>query len=227
MIVGLLLLPLCYAATRTFLFLLWSVKPESPALISTPVWGFLIGFGLWIFLFFMMPHPVRTYVFGHEMTHAFWGLVLGAKISGMRVGDDGGSVHLSKSNFLITLAPYYFPFYSIIVLLIYILLLAFSDLHTYKPFWMGLLGLTWAFHLTFTGRMLREHQSDISSQGKIFSYTSIYLVNVIEICLLVVSFSSPDLRIFLIKLTNEILNTVDLSFEMAQRTIAFLKGLLQ
>lgn len=227
LIVGVLLLPFCHAATRTFLFLLWSVKPGSPAVISMPVWGFLFGFGLWIFLFIIMPHPVRTYVFGHEMTHAFWGLVMGARISGMKVGDSGGSVHLTKSNFLIALAPYYFPFYSIIVLLVYLILLAFTDLGTYKPFWMGLLGLTWAFHLTFTWRMLREHQSDVTSQGRVFSYATIYLVNMLEICLLVVAFASPDLRLFLVKLTNEILNAVDFIFEMARRAIGFLKGLLQ
>jgi hypothetical protein len=220
-------LPLCVAVTRTFLFLLIEIKPESVAVISMPVWGFFAGFGLWVFLFTIMPHPVKTYVFGHEMTHALWGLLMGARVSDINITEEGGSVRLSKTNFLIALAPYYFPFYSALTLLIYAALYAFTDLHAYKPLWLGLLGLTWAFHITFTFRMMREHQSDLSSHGFLFSYAVIYLFNLLGICFWIVAVGSPDTRLFLCKLTNEMLDIIAFFTGTAERCAVFIKNFLQ
>lgn len=204
--IGLILIPLCMAATRTAFFLLMSVRPQSASALTASVWGFFIGFGLWVILFHSLSVPVKTYVFGHEMTHAIWGFLLGARVSGLKVGDEGGSVMVSKPNFIIVLAPYCFPFYSFAVLILYAALSAFTDLNTYKPFWMGLLGLTWSFHITFTLRMLQEHQSDIASQGRLFSYAFIYLVNLVLICLLILAMGNPTLKLFLSHFTNEIID---------------------
>lgn len=227
LMIGLALIPLCLAATETALHLLMAVRPDSASALSAPVWGFFLGFGLWMLIFFLMPRPVKTYIFAHEMTHAVWGFLMGAHVSKMRLAEEGGSVTLDKSNFLIALAPYFFPFYSIATLITYALLSIFTDLNTYKPFWMGLLGLTWAFHLSFTGRMLREHQSDISSQGYIFSYSLIYLLNLIEVCILIVAMGTPTLKLFLSRLTNEAIDSYGLVEMMLSRVFAFFEGILQ
>lgn len=226
-LVGLALLPLCIAATETAVHLLMVLRPDSASAMSAPVWGFLLGFGLWMLLFFLLPHPVKTYIFAHEMSHLLWGFMMGARVSKMRVDEDGGSVTVSKNNFLIVLAPYFFPFYSIATLLVYALLSAFTDLNTYKPFWMGLLGLTWAFHLSFTARMLREHQSDISSQGRIFSYVLIYLLNLTEVCILIVAMGTPTLKMFLSRLTNETIDAYGFCQATMLRASAFLRGIMQ
>ena len=47
-----------------------------------------------------------------------WGLLFGARPSDVRVSASGGSVRLSKSNLLITLAPYFFPFYTFVVIVV-------------------------------------------------------------------------------------------------------------
>ena len=73
--------------------------------------GFMLFLVLWVF----MPAPVRLYVLGHELTHALWGLAFGAKPSNLKVGLKGGSVMLTKSNVWITLAPYFFPFWTAVV----------------------------------------------------------------------------------------------------------------
>jgi len=225
--VGLALIPLCIAATETAVHLLMVVRPDSATALSAPVWGFLLGFGLWMLLFFLLPHPVKTYIFAHEMTHLVWGFLMGARVSKLRVADDGGSVTINKSNFLIVLAPYFFPFYSIATLLVYAILSAFTDLNTYKPFWMGLLGLTWAFHLSFTARMLQEHQSDVSSQGRLFSYSLIYLLNLVEVCILIVAMGTPSLKMFLSRLTNETIDAYGFCQAVLVKAVAFLTETLQ
>lgn len=151
---------------------------ESPVEQSSLAW-LLGGFALWIFVFFAMPKPVMTYVLAHELTHALWAFAMGARVSKLKVSNKGGSVKVSKSNFLITLAPYFFPLYTMLVILTYGLLWLFFDMKTYTPFWLGLIGLSYGFHITFTIETLMQHQSDIAENGWIFSYVIILLFNLI------------------------------------------------
>lgn len=177
LIIGLLLLPFVYAATRTFLLQL-QVQDGWSHLANT-TWWFLGGFAVWLLLFFILPRPIRTYVLAHELTHALWGFLMGAKVSNLKVSSKGGSVTLTKSNILITLAPYFFPFYSVLTLAIYLLINVWWDTSLYRPFWYALFGLTWAFHLTFTISMLALHQPDVHEHGRVFSYVVIYSINLI------------------------------------------------
>lgn len=215
-IVGVLLLPVCYALTQSlvyFLFILSNTATSSP--LSPESTGFLIGSALWIVLFIALPHPVKTYVFAHEITHAIWGMAAGGRVKGLKVGDTGGTVLLTKSNFLVVLAPYFFPLYSVAVLVTYAVASAFFDLGAYSPFWMGMLGLTWSFHVTFTMRMLNEHQSDIASQGRLFSYTLIYIVNIFIVILIMIAMGTPTFRFFLTYFTNKLIDVFHLIEEFA------------
>jgi len=192
-LIGLCLLPLVYASVRTLIDLALSLQPASMDGIPLTLWGLCGGFALWLFLFFAAPRPMRTYVLAHELTHALWGAGMGARVSRLRVSDKGGSVRLSKTNFLITLAPYFFPLYTVLVILAYYVLLLFFELNRYEPFWLACIGFTWGFHLTFTVSMLLEHQSDIHEHGRIFSFSVILLFNVLGLCLWIVMVSSPTL----------------------------------
>ena len=49
-----------------------------------------------------------------------------------------------------------------------------------------LLGLTWAFHLTFTIWMIPKGQSDLAAHGTFFSLVVIYLMNVVFLSLAVI-----------------------------------------
>ena len=118
LIFGVLLLPFCVAVTQTLTALLQSIQPMSYSSLPLSVWGLFIGFFLWVFLFFCLPRPTRSYVLAHELTHALWGWVMGANIKRLRVSKDGGSVTLTKSNFLVALAPYFFPLYTVLVIAI-------------------------------------------------------------------------------------------------------------
>ncbi|NCC51455.1 MAG: hypothetical protein EOM20_09600 [Spartobacteria bacterium] len=192
--IGLALLPFCYIVTRVLIDLVTAMKPAQYSAIPPAFWGFSIGFLLWICLYFSMPRPMRTYVLAHELTHALWAWLLGAQVKQVTISKTGGSVTVSKTNFLIALAPYFFPFYTLCVLLIRYLVEIFYDQTIYTPFWMGLMGLTWAFHLTFTISMLKQHQPDIHAHGSLFSYSFIYLMNVLGICLWVTMIARPTLE---------------------------------
>src|SRR3977135_2329591 len=60
--------------------------------------------------------PIRTYVFGHELTHAIATWMSGGKVKHFHVSKKGGHVKVSKSNAFIALAPYIIPLYSLLAL---------------------------------------------------------------------------------------------------------------
>ncbi len=173
-LVGLVLLPVCWAVTSVLVGLLSSVGG-----IGACSFAFLGGLMLFAVCWAFLPHPVKAYVLGHELTHAIWGLLFGARPSRLKVGASGGSVNLTKTNLLITLAPYFFPFYTFLVLLAALVTGLFVRPLPLLPLWSFLVGFTWAFHVLFTLQSLACEQPDIAVYGRIFSWAFIYLVNVL------------------------------------------------
>lgn len=200
---GLLLLPLVWIVVVATTRLLTSLRPaELGGSLELTCW-LAGGFFFWLLLFFTMPRPMRTYVLGHELTHAFWALLMGARVSRLRVSVRGGSVTVSKSNWIITLAPYFFPFYTMLVLFLVFVLGIFIDLHPYQPLTLALIGLTYAFHITFTLSILAIRQPDIQEHGRLFSYTTIILLNILGLGCWVVAVARPALQDYAQLLTNE------------------------
>jgi hypothetical protein len=204
---GVLLLPFCVAITKTLVALLQSIQPLSYCSLPLSAWGLFTGFILWVFLFFSLPRPTRSYILAHELTHALWGWVMGANIKRLRVSKNGGSVTLTQSNFLVALAPYFFPLYTTLAILAYYGLSMFFELRIYEPFWLGLIGLTWGFHLTFTIATLLRRQPDIRQNGRLFSYSLIYFMNALGICLWIILVASPTLEFFVNRLGRDIAST--------------------
>ena len=186
MLIGLCLLPLCWAVSVA-VYQLYNHTIGSEISSSWEAWALPVGFLLWVVIFFLLPRPIRTYVVGHELTHALWALMMGGRVGKMKVGKSGGHVELSKTNFLITLSPYFFPFYTVIVIAAYYLLSLKFNLGPYRIWWLAGVGLTWSFHVTFTLSMLAENQPDVQEHGRIFSYAVIYIFNVLVIGLWMVS----------------------------------------
>ena len=186
-----MILPLCTAASLCAWHLMSVAATQDFHQVSLAEWALPVGFVLWALIYMLFPKPWRTYVWGHELTHALWGFLMGARIGKMKVGDQGGSVELSKTNFAITLAPYFFPIYTVLVILIYLILAAFIDLTPLRWLWLGLVGFTWSFHITFTIATLSQHQSDIQFNGRLFSYGIIYLFNLLGICCWITAVGAP------------------------------------
>ena len=90
----------------------------------------------------------------------------------------GGHVVVNKSNFVIALAPYFFPLYAVLVVLIFLAGHWLWNWHHYLVWFHLLLGAAYAFHVTLTWHILKHSQTDISEQGYLFSAVIIFLGNV-------------------------------------------------
>ena len=191
-LIGLLLYPASWLFACTAWLLLGHLQGDHSGL-SPGLWWMLGGFVFEVVLFCTLPKPVRTYVLAHGLTHALWGLMMGARVGNLKVSKEGGSVSVSRTNFLIVLAPYFFPFYTVLVIPAYFLLNLWVDVTDYEYFWLALIGFTWAFHLCFTVMALSEHQPDIDVYGRVFSYGVIALVNLGGVCLWIVAVSSATM----------------------------------
>lgn len=177
-VAGLFLLPVCYIVTVAVgkAFLDQAVGERFWA--SEEFWFFGLGALLWLITFFGLPKPVIIYIFGHELTHALWVWLMGGRVSRIAVTSEGGHILADKKNVLISLAPYFFPLYTGIVLVSWAFWGAFFDLEPYRRWLFGLVGATWCFHLTFTCWMIPQEQPDLLDHGSFFSLIVIYLFNV-------------------------------------------------
>jgi len=178
-IFALFLLPLCAVLSQTFFTSFARATVAEKLWTGEEFWFFSLGAVLWLIAFFGLPRPIVLYVFGHELTHALWVWLMGGRVSRFRVGREGGHILTDKNNFLIALAPYFFPLYSILVLALYGGLGLFVDMQPYGRLLYALVGVTWAFHLSFTCWMIPKNQSDLRDNGTIFSLVVIYLINLL------------------------------------------------
>ena len=191
---GVFLLPVAWLLTETFFGAFSRATAGHGSWLTDEFWFFGLGASLWTLWFFGSvwslgePRPLRAYVFGHELTHAIWVWLCWGKVSGFRVGRDGGYIVTDTHNFFIALAPYFYPLYSLVIIIIYGVASLFHDLtHTTETYllmtplqWLFLLlGATWAFHLTFTCWMIPKGQSDLAYHGTFFSLVVIYLMNLL------------------------------------------------
>ena len=189
MILGVLLLPMCWGVVRAFCDSVMAAAGESGGITAESI-ALVGGMAAFALCWMAVSHPVKTYVLGHELTHAIWGLLFGAMPSKLRVSASGGSVNLTKSNMLITLAPYFFPFYTFLVIVVALVTSAFVRPLPCLPLWMFAVGFTWAFHALFTLETLAQRQPDVKLYGRIFSWVFIFLANVVLILVFLASTTS-------------------------------------
>jgi hypothetical protein len=183
---GVFLLPVCGVVTQTFFTAFARATVTQRLWTGEEFWFFSLGAVLWLIAFFGLPRPILIYVFGHEATHALWVWLMGGRVSRFRVGSDGGHVVTTKANFWIALAPYFFPIYSILTIAIYGGLSLFLNMQPYGRVLYAVIGITWAFHLTFTCWMIPKNQTDLTDQGTFFSLVVIYLMNLLLLSVMLV-----------------------------------------
>lgn len=172
MLVAIALLPLCFGAGRA----LWMVIQHIGSAGTTWV-PLLAGAACWVVVYLMLPKPMWIYVLGHELTHALWAWLFGAEVRRLKVTSKGGHVLLTKTNFLIALAPYFFPLYAVLVVLAFLLGRLIWDWHFLALFHL-FLGAAYGFHVTLTAHILKTRQTDITEQGYLFSAVVIFLGNI-------------------------------------------------
>jgi len=219
---GVLLIPAGIAITRTLGTLLVSSGSAGDGTGLASLLSVAAGAVTWCAVFCLLPQPLRTYVVAHELTHALWGALMGATIFKVKVAKTGGQVQLSHTNVWVTLAPYFFPLYTVVAVLVYYGISLFYDISPYRYAWLVLVGLTLGFHLTFTVRTLSMPQPDILAYGRFFSYVLIYVCHALFVSVLLILVSPLSGRQFLQTLLADLVWTWGGVLVGAGRLIRFL-----
>ena len=99
-----MLVPFCIGFTRQLATTIFTVqyRPDVP-------YYFFAGGLSYLAIHILFKKPVFAYVIGHELTHALFALLFGGSVKAFHASDRGGRVTITKSNFIITLAPISFP----------------------------------------------------------------------------------------------------------------------
>lgn len=149
--------------------------PWPPPVLYYAVGGLAGGFILFTYLFRFTPF----YVFGHEMTHWLTAKLFLKETGAFCSKADRGYVVIKNPNFWIILAPYFVPFYFLLLAgLCGLFDLFFPPLP--RPFVYALassLGLTYSYHWVMTLTALRQGQADLKRCGTIFSLSLIAVGN--------------------------------------------------
>jgi len=185
-VIGLFLLGPAWISTQTFFTCFRHAAVHHRFWASDEFWFFGLGVVMWLIVFFALPRPLVIYVFGHELTHALWVWMMGGRVSDFHVSREGGHIISDKHNVWIALAPYFFPLYSIAVIAAWGAASLFWNLEPYHWWLFGLIGATWAFHVSFTLWMIPKGQTDLSYFGTFFSLVIIYLMNLAVLTVLLI-----------------------------------------
>ena len=145
---------------------------------------FLIGIISYLVVHAVVLKPSYLYILSHEFMHAIATLLSGGRVKSMKVSSMGGSVSTTKGNIFIALSPYFFPLYTIIVVLVWSSVRFFLKTELNYSVFLFFIGFTLTFHLVLTIDFLKIRQTDLLHAGHFLSITLIYIVNVIIVGLI-------------------------------------------
>ncbi len=193
-IIAVLLLPVCVGAGMT----LWRVMQAcgNADVTLVPVIG---GALCWLAIYLLLPKPMWIYVFGHELTHVLWVWLFGGSVKQFKATSEGGHVIVDKTNFLIALSPYFFPLYAVMVVVVFVTGHLIWNWTGFMVWFHLLVGAAYAFHITLNAHVLKTQQSDITSQGYLFSAVVIFLGNVL---VLLIGLPLLTAKVTLLKMLN-------------------------
>lgn len=132
-----------------------------------------LAFGAGFFMYFtsrtMMDSSVKTTMqtVAHELTHAFFALLTFHKVSKISIDADnkGGEITFAgEGNWLITIAPYFFPLFA----MIYMIIISFLP---NELIFNGILGYFLGYHTDTVASQIHEKQTDLPKVGYLFCAT--------------------------------------------------------
>jgi len=158
---------------------------------NKPLMFFLAGALIYVLFHIFILRFTWLHVLGHELTHALFSLLSGGKVLKIKVTPKGGYVRVSHSNLLITLAPYFFPFYLVVFLTLWLIAKHFYGeiVKHYNNYIILFFGFLFGFHFLFTVESLHIHQPDLKVFGVIFSLALITFANELIIAITLKIFS--------------------------------------
>jgi hypothetical protein len=152
---------------------------------------------------------MKTYIFGHELSHAIAGILSGAKIKKFNVRQKSGGVMLTKNNMWIALAPYFLPIYTLVIMTVYILLGWFVNIKQFYSFYLFLMGFSITFHVALNIYILSTEQSDLKVYGRFFSHAMVLAANIVVFDLVasLIFFDCINVRDIFVQSYNSIIGT--------------------
>ena len=162
----LLFIPLSYS------FVLQLIELSSAFGLQQPqIWFWGVGGGVLLFSLIFVKQSSFIAILKHELCHNLFAILTFRKPTGLHVtaGKGGEFQHEGKTNFLMILAPYFFPLLSSIMMLISLL-----NIQSHNLF-LALLGATAAFDLSTALKDMHPRQTDLRKYGLFFSYCFILL----------------------------------------------------
>lgn len=123
----------------------------------------------------MMEASVRTSmeVLAHEMTHAFFAMLTFHKVKGLRINPDdtGGSMSFEgEGNWLIIIAPYFFPLIGVIAMLTISIYQLFAPMNLLI---CGVFGFVLGYHIDTVASQIHEKQTDLPKVG--YPFCAVFL----------------------------------------------------
>ena len=94
--------PVPFVARTIFSLIYLTLDEKLFFALGAVVWLFIFSGSLWAT---GRPWLLKTYVFGHEMTHGLWSFAMGGRVSGMKFGEEGGYLITDTVNVWVALAP--------------------------------------------------------------------------------------------------------------------------
>lgn len=152
---------------------------------------FLLGATAYLVVHIVLFKPNFLYIFGHELTHAFATLISFGKVKSFKVSKKGGTVKTTKVNIFINLAPYFFPTYTLLLSLAWVIARKFWQIDNLVYGFLFLIGFSLAFHFVMTVEFLKTKQPDLIKSGYLFSLALIYLAN-ISVAAFIMNLIFPD-----------------------------------
>ncbi|MFQ5583034.1 MAG: M50 family metallopeptidase [Calditrichia bacterium] len=156
---------------------------ETPQLLQAGS-GALFFFLIWIF--FLARRDNFWNVMEHELTHAIFALLFLKKVHKLNAHrSSGGLVQVEGGNFVIALAPYFFPLVAVVIILIKPIILPEIQ-------WLLniLLGAAIMFHFIYLLGEFSPAQPDIRYSGFLFSILFILFFNIFFLGLSLASLSA-------------------------------------
>lgn len=176
----------------TLLQQLWAVIQHIATHVQHYQW-LLVGAGLYGVLWFLgLRHSTMMRWFStleHELTHALVAILTLNRVTGLNATHNGGVMQFQGfGNWLITLAPYFIPTLSLVVLGLMNLAKA-----TYYPMLFAVMGFSMAYHLQSTWHELHDQQPDLKQAGWLFCWLFLPAANVVMALVLLTALPNDTL----------------------------------
>ena len=113
-------------------------------------------------------------VLAHELTHAFFAIITFHKVKNINIkaDDTGGSMSFEgDGNWLIVIAPYFFPLYGLFAMIGISIYTMFAPMNIFLSLFLGFFT---GFHFDMVGSQIHEKQTDLPKVG--YWFCAIFLL---------------------------------------------------